>query len=173
MICTSSSSSSNNSSSSSSNNSSSSSSNSSSISSTNSSSISSTSSNKNAGGNARIYTKDKGGSNNGNNDNNNSDNPNAIDATALRRKEEAEEEAVYKAEIAIYKAYLSKRAKHTLPTLLATKKAALAAIHCFLELRSNLAIKAKRNSAKYALVLVDEARTLVERSTPIIGITPM
>ncbi|KAK2075419.1 hypothetical protein P8C59_009548 [Phyllachora maydis] len=48
-------------------------------------------------------------------------------ATTLRRKEEAEEEAAYKAEIAIYKARLSKRAEYALPTSLAVKKAALAA----------------------------------------------
>ncbi|KAK2073966.1 hypothetical protein P8C59_008203 [Phyllachora maydis] len=37
---------------------------------------------------------------------------------------------------------------------------------CFLELRSNLAIKAKYNGAKYALVLVDKARALIERRAP-------
>ncbi|KAK2070942.1 hypothetical protein P8C59_005402 [Phyllachora maydis] len=50
-------------------------------------------------------------------------------AAVLQRKEEVEEEAVYKAEITIYKARLSKRAEHALPTLLAIKKAALAAIY--------------------------------------------
>ncbi|KAK2073046.1 hypothetical protein P8C59_007355 [Phyllachora maydis] len=71
-------------------------------------------------------------------------------AATLRRKEEAEEEAVYKAEIAIYKACLSKYAKHALPMLPAIKKAANTGssnvylfLDCFLELCSNLAIKAK------------------------------
>ncbi|KAK2067136.1 hypothetical protein P8C59_000896 [Phyllachora maydis] len=50
-------------------------------------------------------------------------------ATTLWYKEEVEEEAAYKAEIAIYKAHLSKHAKHALPILLAIKKAALAAIY--------------------------------------------
>ncbi|KAK2073965.1 hypothetical protein P8C59_008202 [Phyllachora maydis] len=45
-------------------------------------------------------------------------------ATILWRKEEAEEKAVYKAEIAIYKARLSKYVKHALPTSPAAKKAA-------------------------------------------------
>ncbi|KAK2072134.1 hypothetical protein P8C59_006506 [Phyllachora maydis] len=45
--------------------------------------------------------------------------------------------------------------------------------HRFLELRSNLAIKAKRNSAKYALVLIDKARTLVKHKAPIAGIIPI
>ncbi|KAK2068610.1 hypothetical protein P8C59_003242 [Phyllachora maydis] len=45
--------------------------------------------------------------------------------------------------------------------------------HRFLELRSNPAIKAKRDSAKYALVLVDEVRALVERRAPVAGITPI
>ncbi|KAK2071142.1 hypothetical protein P8C59_005590 [Phyllachora maydis] len=44
-------------------------------------------------------------------------------ATTLRRKEKAEEEAVYKAEIAIYKARISKPAKHSLSILPAIKKA--------------------------------------------------
>ncbi|KAK2066173.1 hypothetical protein P8C59_000008 [Phyllachora maydis] len=97
----------------------------------------------------------------------------------LRHKEEAEEEAAYKAEIATYKAR-----KYALPILPAIKKAALAAIYagrkalhaaanCFLELRSNLATKAKHNSAKYILVLVDKMRALVEHRAPIAGITPI
>ncbi|KAK2068177.1 hypothetical protein P8C59_002834 [Phyllachora maydis] len=49
-------------------------------------------------------------------------------AAALWRKEEAEEEAAYKVEIAIRKARLFKAAKHALPILPAIKKAALAAI---------------------------------------------
>ncbi|KAK2071004.1 hypothetical protein P8C59_005461 [Phyllachora maydis] len=75
-------------------------------------------------------------------------------AATLWYKEEAEKEAARKAEIATYKARISKPAEHALPTSLAVKKAALAAIYarhkalraainCFLELRSNLAIKAK------------------------------
>ncbi|KAK2072692.1 hypothetical protein P8C59_007030 [Phyllachora maydis] len=115
-------------------------------------------------------------------------------AAILWRKEEAEEEAAYKAKIAAYKVR-----KYALPTSPATKKAALAAVYArrkallaatsapiplvatlaavtanrFLELCSNLAIKAKRNSTKYALVLVDKAHALVKRSTPIAGITPI
>ncbi|KAK2069351.1 hypothetical protein P8C59_003937 [Phyllachora maydis] len=45
-------------------------------------------------------------------------------AATLRRKEEAEEKAVYKAEIATYKVYISKPAKYALPISLAIKKAA-------------------------------------------------
>ncbi|KAK2070710.1 hypothetical protein P8C59_005185 [Phyllachora maydis] len=102
-------------SSSSNNNSSSSSNNSSSSSSNNSSSISSTSSNNcinadsiplnSKGLIVRIYILLK-------------------QAAILWRKEEAEEEAARKTEIAIYKARLSKRAKHALPILLAVKKRA-------------------------------------------------
>ncbi|KAK2067187.1 hypothetical protein P8C59_000946 [Phyllachora maydis] len=79
-------------------------------------------------------------------------------AAILQHKEKAEEEVVYKAEIVIYKAR-----KHALPISLAVKKAALAAMHtqhCFLELRSNLAIKAKYNSAKCALALVDKKKLM-------------
>ncbi|KAK2073049.1 hypothetical protein P8C59_007358 [Phyllachora maydis] len=43
----------------------------------------------------------------------------------------------------------------------------------FLELRSNLAIKAKYNGAKCVLVLVDKARALVKRRAPAAGITPI
>ncbi|KAK2073284.1 hypothetical protein P8C59_007574 [Phyllachora maydis] len=130
--------------------------NSSSSSSNNSSSISSTSSNNIVGGD------------NSNDDNNNGDDPNTTDY-----KKEVEEEVVYKAEIAIYKARLSKAVKYALPTLPAIKKAALAAIYArrkalravtsvpillvatlaavianrFLKLCFNLAIKAKPSYA--------------------------
>ncbi|KAK2072093.1 hypothetical protein P8C59_006469 [Phyllachora maydis] len=44
---------------------------------------------------------------------------------------------------------MRKAYKHALPTLLAAKKAALAAIHCFLKLRFNLATKAKNKDNAY------------------------